>query len=156
MKSKFYTVNQIAEMFEMHPKTIRRYIRDRHLKASKIGGQWRVSEVELKQFLDGNVELREEWNNQWQEDLKGFIDGRNTKEDGKFQVVTIIDIFVESSEEAKELATSLMEVINDYNSFDRTKAQFRYLYEPEINKARFILSGAPSFIGQVVNVLENL
>lgn len=154
MRGKFYTVNQIAEMFEMHPKTIRRYIRDGNLKANKVGGQWRITEVELKQFIEGNDELREDWITQWQEEVRGFIDGKNNKEDGKFQVVTIIDVFVESSEEAKERATSLMEVINSYES-QGTKAKFRYFYEPEVNKARFILSGAPGFIRQMLDVLEN-
>lgn len=51
---KFYTINQVAEILDMHHKTIRNFITNGRLKASKIGKQWRVSEEDLNDFLDHN------------------------------------------------------------------------------------------------------
>jgi excisionase family DNA binding protein len=36
MDGKYYTVEQIAEMLQIHPKTIQRYIREGKLRANKI------------------------------------------------------------------------------------------------------------------------
>lgn len=47
MQERWFTVNQIAEMFNLHPKTIRRYIKESSLSAQKMGGEWRIFETEI-------------------------------------------------------------------------------------------------------------
>lgn len=47
----FYTVDQIATLIDMHPKTIRRYIQDGKLKATKLGKQYRVANNDLNHFM---------------------------------------------------------------------------------------------------------
>ncbi|GAB1269087.1 helix-turn-helix domain-containing protein [Aurantivibrio infirmus] len=47
----FYTVDQIADLIDMHPKTIRRYIQDGKLKATKLGKQYRVANNDLNHFM---------------------------------------------------------------------------------------------------------
>jgi len=54
MYEKYYSVDQIAELLAMHPKTIQRYIREGRLKASKLGRNWRVSGHDLSVFLEGS------------------------------------------------------------------------------------------------------
>ena len=53
MEQKYYTPDEIAELLQMHPKTIRRYIREGKLKATKIGKGWRVSGHDLTVFAEG-------------------------------------------------------------------------------------------------------
>lgn len=153
MGKKFFTVNEIAKMFDMNPKTIRRYIQRGTLQAHKIGGQWRITQQDLKKFLDTNEEFMEENLTKWHEDINEFVEGKNQRKGGKVQIVTLIDIFVDSLEEAKILSNSLMDVIN--NRKENTKMKFRYSYEPDIKKARFILSGDHKFISMILNALEN-
>ena len=153
MKKKFFTVNELAKMFDMNPKTIRRYIQRGELQAYKIGGQWRITEKDLKDFLETNDEFMEDNLTKWHEDIKRFVDGENQRKGGKVQVVSLIDIFVDSLEEAKILSNSLMDAIN--NREENTKMKFRYSYEPDIKKARFILSGDHKFISMMLNTLEN-
>lgn len=43
-------VNQVAFILKVHPLTIRRYIRERKLKALKAGGNVRIAESELAKF----------------------------------------------------------------------------------------------------------
>ena len=52
MEHKYYTPDEIAELLQMHPKTIRRYIREGKLKATKIGKGWRVSGHDLTVFAE--------------------------------------------------------------------------------------------------------
>lgn len=43
-------VNQAAFILKVHPLTIRRYIREKKLKAVKVGGNVRIKESELLEF----------------------------------------------------------------------------------------------------------
>jgi len=52
MKEKYYSVEQISEMLNIHPKTIQRYIREGRLRAGKIGKSWRVTGHDLSVFIE--------------------------------------------------------------------------------------------------------
>ncbi len=53
MKAKYYTVEEVAELINSHPKTIQRYIREGRLKAQKIGRRWQISGHDLSVFVEG-------------------------------------------------------------------------------------------------------
>lgn len=57
MEQKFYTPDEIADLLQMHPKTIRRYIREGKIKATKIGKGWRVSGHDLSVFTEGMTQV---------------------------------------------------------------------------------------------------
>ena len=48
--NKYYTVDQIAELLTLHPKTVQRYIREGKIIAQKVGKRWCVSENNLNKF----------------------------------------------------------------------------------------------------------
>ncbi|HWQ98839.1 MAG TPA: helix-turn-helix domain-containing protein [Clostridia bacterium] len=52
MQESYYTVEQIAQMLQMHPKTVQRYIREGKLRAVKVGKGWRVSGHDLSVFTE--------------------------------------------------------------------------------------------------------
>ena len=52
MKKDYYTVEQISEMLDIHPKTIQRYIREGRLRAVKIGKSWRITGHDLSVFVE--------------------------------------------------------------------------------------------------------
>jgi len=45
-----FNINQVAFMLRVHPLTIRRYIKEKKLKAIKIGGNVRIKESALQEF----------------------------------------------------------------------------------------------------------
>lgn len=47
---QLFNVNQAAFILKVHPLTIRRYIKERKLKAIKVGGNIRIRESELQEF----------------------------------------------------------------------------------------------------------
>jgi excisionase family DNA binding protein len=52
MTKDYYTVEQISEMLDIHPKTIQRYIREGKLRAAKIGKSWRITGHDLSVFIE--------------------------------------------------------------------------------------------------------
>lgn len=47
-----YKVERVAELLDLHPDTIRRYIREGKLKAYKIGKGFRIKKESLDKFLE--------------------------------------------------------------------------------------------------------
>ncbi len=45
-----YNINQAAFILKVHPLTVRRYIKEGRLKASKVGGNIRIREKDLQEF----------------------------------------------------------------------------------------------------------
>ncbi|MCG8553049.1 MAG: helix-turn-helix domain-containing protein [Desulfobacterales bacterium] len=46
-----YTVNEAAEVLKLHPKTVRRKIKDGSIEAVRVGGQYRISQQEMDSIL---------------------------------------------------------------------------------------------------------
>ena len=50
---KYYTVDEIALILDLDGNTVRRYFREKRFpKAFKIGSSWRLSEADLKKWID--------------------------------------------------------------------------------------------------------
>ena len=52
MQNRFYTVEEISDALDMHPKTVQRYIREGKIKATKVGKAWRVLEKDFRAFMN--------------------------------------------------------------------------------------------------------
>ncbi len=48
---KFFTVEEVADLLKVDPRTIRAAIHGGKLKASKVGRHFRVGESDLKEYL---------------------------------------------------------------------------------------------------------
>lgn len=48
-----YTVQQVADKFEVHPNYVRKLAKKGTLPARKIGNEWRFTEEDLQKFLEG-------------------------------------------------------------------------------------------------------
>jgi excisionase family DNA binding protein len=53
--SDLYTVEQAAEVLRLHVKTVRAYVRDGRLKATRIGKSYRIARTDLEAFAGGPV-----------------------------------------------------------------------------------------------------
>ena len=52
---KYYTPEELAEIFTLHKKTIYRWIRAGRIESYKMGRGWRVSQKQLNKFLEENL-----------------------------------------------------------------------------------------------------
>ncbi|RXZ82050.1 DNA-binding protein [Paenibacillaceae bacterium] len=148
--AELLTVDQLAQMLEMHPRTIRRYIRDNQLKASKVGGEWRIRKGDAEMFIGGRLaELKAEAT----EDIQAFIQGKDSEVDGKFQVCTVLDCYV-NTPEALKISGIIMSYMNEPNP-DRGKAKFQYFYDEAEKKGRYTIWGNPAFVGKLLSEVGN-
>jgi len=53
---RLYTLQEVADLLKVSTRTVLRYIKAGKLKATKIG-QWRISENNIKDFLNGYSNL---------------------------------------------------------------------------------------------------
>ena len=47
---ELYSVDQVAERLRLHVRTVRNYVRDGRLKATRIGKQYRIARADLEAF----------------------------------------------------------------------------------------------------------
>lgn len=148
---KLFTIDEIAQILNMHVKTVRGYLRDGKIKGFKIGGEWRIKESEFTNFLNREVDAVKNIEN---EKLKEFIDGKGSQVQGKIQACTILDVYVDSKSEAQFYESRLTSVVNGINIDE--KHRYQYIYFENEKKARFTLWGSPEFISKVLNAFSEM
>ncbi|MGI8826200.1 MAG: helix-turn-helix domain-containing protein [Chloroflexota bacterium] len=52
--AQLMTVRQVADHMQVHPETVRRWLRDGALRGLNLGGVagWRIQQAELERFID--------------------------------------------------------------------------------------------------------
>jgi excisionase family DNA binding protein len=148
MVEKYYSVDQIAEMIDMHPKTIQKYIREGRLKAQKIGKAWRVTGHDLSIFVEGTGGTgRSDSAPGLQEILRAAVK--------TIKVSSVIDIPVNNSSEAIQVVNWITASMNSRSSeYGYTSMNSQYI-EPE-QIIRIMLWGSLSFIGDIICSLNEL
>ncbi|GIP36928.1 hypothetical protein J31TS4_02080 [Paenibacillus sp. J31TS4] len=142
------TVDEMARLLDLHPKTIRRYIREERLKAVKVGGEWRIRQEDAEVFLGSSVgELRAEA----ADDVTAFLKGDIVDMSGPYQVCSIMDCYVDA-DEAVRVSQALVQMMNEPDP-NRGKARFQYFYLEAEQKSRYILWGSPAFVGKMLTAV---
>lgn len=59
MADELLTIDQVATELQLHPDTVRRYIREKKLKPTRVGGRLRIRRSELDRFLQAGEEEQE-------------------------------------------------------------------------------------------------
>ncbi|CZR98535.1 MULTISPECIES: helix-turn-helix domain-containing protein [unclassified Clostridioides] len=152
MDEKFYTIDQVAEILEMHHKTIRKFIKDEKLKANKVGKQWRISKEDLDRFMD----VKSDENNGLEFKLNSY------KELGcipKVNVSTVVDINSISNNEYSRLSNLLLALVNNPTSMS-SGSTINLKYNENENRLRVMLWGDIKFIedmlGSISILIENI
>lgn len=101
MKEKYYSVEQISEMLNIHPKTIQRYIREGKLRAGKIGKSWRITGHDLSVFMESAKMPT------GKENIPSI-----KKSDYEIKVSSVIDIDVEGKDDAIRIMNTVTAALN--------------------------------------------
>jgi excisionase family DNA binding protein len=56
MSGTLYSVEQVADILGLHVRTVRGYVRDGRLKATRMGKQYRITERDLRAFTGETVD----------------------------------------------------------------------------------------------------
>lgn len=141
MDEKWYSVEQVADMLRLHPKTLRRYITEGKLRASKLGKQYRISGHDLSIFVEGR-------------DITGLEEYEETQE-LKVEVSAVADIAVRSRDEADRIESMLLAALNSKDpSYGASSANIQR--SSDDRKLRVMLWGTPVFISAILECISAL
>ena len=143
MNETYYTVEQIAKMLDIHPKTIQRYIREGRLRASKIGKSWRVSGHDLSMFAEGSKAS------------DSIVNKRAISPEDRVMVSSVVDINVGSRDEAIRIVNALTASLNAKPpEYGRSTMHAQFL-ESEY-KVRVTLWGGAKFMEAMISAVVAL
>ena len=136
MHNDLLSVDHVAEILGLHPRTIRRFIRDGRLKAKKLGKQWRIHRRDLDALVG--------------EEAASF--GRKSD---RIQASTVVDIHVDDAQQADRIFNSMLAAVTakgpEYGS-----VHYESLYLRDENKAKLMFWGDAAFIGNALILLHKM
>ncbi len=134
MEEELLTVDRVAQIVRLHPRTVRRFIREGRLNAKKIGKQWRVRRNDLD-TLAGT-------------ETSGGVPVRARKVE-RIQVSVVVDIGVTNDDEATRIFNSVLAAVVAKGS-EYGVVRYESVYLKEEQKARLMLWGDATFIGNLL------
>ncbi len=156
MENQFYTIDKVAEILGMHHKTIRKFITEGKLAASKVGKQWRISGHDLSLFMEkNNVNINDK--NIKEESSIDFLTNGEVKEieKQKINVSTVVDINDVDKEEYFRISNTLIAVMNCKDP-KMGKSTINMKYDEKEKRLRVLLWGNVSFIEEMLNSISML
>jgi excisionase family DNA binding protein len=156
MENQFYTIDKIAEILGMHHKTIRKFITEGKLAASKVGKQWRISGHDLSLFMEkNNVSIYDK--DIAEESNIDFITNGEVKETEKrkVNVSTVADINDVDQEEYFRISNTLIAIMNCKDP-KMGKSTINMKYDEKENRLRVLLWGNVTFIEEMLNSISML
>lgn len=156
MDNQFYTIDKIAEILGMHHKTIRKFITEGKLAASKVGKQWRISGHDLSIFMEkNNVNINDKKISE-ESNIDFFTNGEVKETVGqKVNVSTVVDISDVDKEEYFRVSNTLIAVMNCKDS-KMGKSTINMKYDEKENRLRVLLWGSVSFIEGMLSSISML
>src|SRR6056297_521017 len=145
MNKEYYTVQQIAQLLDLHEKTIQRYIREGKIKAQKMGKSWRVTKENLDEFT-GIAE---------DEDDESGKATKNKRTEQRVMVSAVVDVDECNKEEAIRISNTLTAVLNSRNiDFGNSTMHTQYIEQEE--KLRLMLWGHLEFMENIIASISAL
>ncbi len=135
MQETYFTVEQIAGLLQMHPKTVQRYIREGKLRAVKVGKGWRVSGHDLSVFTESVPPAAEH---------------------APVAIVSCVaDVYTADKDAAIRMMNTLTAALNSKPAeYGRSSMQTQYI--PEEQKLRVSLYGGARFIAAMMDAVAML
>ncbi len=144
MTDKYYTVDEIAEMIKIHPKTVQRYIREGRLKATKVGKSWRVSGHDLSTFTEGGSVSE-----------GAPLSMGESFERGEIKVSAVVDIPGVDTQESIRIANTLTAISNSKPpEYGASAMQTQYLMSEKV--VRVMIWGSLDFTQIILDAIATL
>lgn len=156
MENKFYTIDKIAEILGLHPKTIRKFITEGKLAACKVGKQWRISGHDLSVFMErNNVNISNK--NIGEGSNIDFVTNGEVRETvkQKVNVSTVVDINDVDKDQYFRISNTLIALMNCKDS-KMGKSTINMKYDEKANRLRVLLWGNISFIDEMLSSISML
>jgi len=138
MTSNLYSAEQVAEMLNLHVKTVRRYVRDGRLKAKRIGKEYRITRADLEAFA-GEVRPAE----------------KDVPRTRHVIASSIVDVDAISGNESDRVTTMIMASLNarkGEGDFPRVDT----IYYPEQARLRVTITGSLVLTCELMRMIDVL
>ena len=136
MSSELLSVGQVAQILGLHPRTVRRFIREARLKGKKVGKEWRILRADLDVLTGTEPSIRE-------------------RVGGNMQVSAVADVSVANQEEADSICNSMLAAVTAKGP-EYGVVHYQSLYIKDERKARLMFWGDGAFIGQALITLQKI
>ena len=152
MKDKFYTIYQVADQLEMSHKTIRNFISDGRLKASKVGKQWRIAEADLESFMNQG-ESTEDKPEESLNSISFELPSEGTED--QIKVSAVLDIQQQDKEQFMRLSNTLLANMNG-GGFKVRGCTLNVKYYEQDRTVKIFLWGSINFIQDMLETINTL
>jgi excisionase family DNA binding protein len=139
MTPQLYTIERVAELLNLHVKTVRGYVRSGRLKAKRIGKSYRVTREDLQEFAG-----------------TAAIDTAATVRRTRHVIAsTIIDADVVSPQLADRISTMVLAGLNGRRG-DGDAPRVDCIYYPEQARLRINITAPPEVATSLMRVVSAL
>ena len=136
MEEKFYSVEDVSKILRLHVKTLRRYITEGKLRASKVGKQYRISGHDLSVFLENSG-------------LYPAENGQDIPHTATVNVSAVMEIMAGSAEDADRYESMMLAAMNTKDpSYGQSAAHVQRFEDRK--KMRVLLFGSLRFIADML------
>ena len=140
MAQHLYTVEQAAELLDLHVKTVRRYIHDGRLKAKRIGKEYRITRVDLDEFTGGAMPAQA---------------APAVSRTRQVIASSIVDVDAISPEESHRITTYVMASLNSRRG-EGDFPNVNSVYYPEMGKLRITVTASPVLTASMLQMINGL
>jgi excisionase family DNA binding protein len=133
MATEFYSAEQVAGMLKLHPKTVRRFIREGRLRATRVGKSYRVLRSDLESFA-------------------GMLPGTAATSRGA-RVTSIVEVTDIDTAEAENLARFLPAAFGAREA-RADSLSLQVAYDRERREAKIVIIGAPADVAAMLKLVD--
>ena len=144
MPEELYSVEQVAELLNLHVKTVRNYVREGRLKAVRIGKQYRISGEDLAAMTGRPA---------------ASFKPEPVRRERHVEVSSIVEIDAISPEAATRLSNMLVGGAKHHGQDDES-LRVETIYNAERGRLKVVLTGSMatirSLLGSITFLLEQI
>ncbi|MFL6145386.1 MAG: helix-turn-helix domain-containing protein [Labedaea sp.] len=141
MMRQLYSVDQVAALLGLHVKTVRNYVRDGRLKATRVGKQYRIARDDLEAFT-GTPSGRPDGTRRVEASTIVQIDGLDT--DGMSRLSTVLISWAGGADGAEGSGGAGRGV------------RVQTVYDLERASMKIILIGGPAATADLLRIIDDL
>lgn len=153
METKFYTIDEVASILDIHHKTVRKFIKEGNLKANKVGKQWRISQLDLDEFTGEKNSAIE--SQSFNSDEEIGISNENTKKNKvkEINVSSVISLDGIDKEVYFKLSNTLLAIMNSRD--ERLHgSNISIKYSENLNVVRIMLWADIELTKEILDVIS--
>lgn len=156
MEEKFYTIDQVAKIIGIHHKTVRKFIAEEKLKATKVGKQWRITGYDLNNFMDNNdAKVQNDVQNEISQLEFSTVNIEKGNISNMISISTVVDINEIDASEYRRISNTLLAVMNSND--DKLKDSTIHIkYYPNEKNVKIMLWGSIKFIHEILDLITIL